>query len=135
MAKTATRTEPHPAPAEQSAPESPQTLDDRTPIDDLEAKKKKRKPRPKRESLPDGYKRRLPAGKERVVTVVKDEIGKEGGFPLRVTDVETGAAIDTTALRIEGESEAVGNLDVCTGRPGIGLKTRGSILVGRSRPA
>jgi hypothetical protein len=120
------------APAEQ--PAAPQKLDDRTPLDD--AAERKRKGRPAKKQLPEGYKKRLPAGTVKKVRVVKDELGKEGGKPYRVEE-EDGTARDYDRVKIEGESEMKQDEQLIgCGVPGRGwLETTASVLVGRGRKA
>jgi hypothetical protein len=127
MARTKSKSRPAQQEPQAASGAPPQTLDDRTPLDDLAGAKRKR------EAVPTGFRKRLPAGPERVVSVDREELGQPGGLPLRVTDVATGQAIMTDKLKIEGDSQAV-VASACGAPVGIGIGTSAAILVGRSRP-
>lgn len=112
---------------EQSQPVAapPQKLDDQTPLDDIRRKK---------EELPEGYKKRLPGGVERKVSIVKKRVGKTKAKVYRVES--DGVVKDYDRLKIEGESEMVHETDTSgCGLPGrIYIKTEAPLAVGNERP-
>jgi hypothetical protein len=130
MAKTKTKQAPKTANEQASADAAAGQLklDDRTSIDDLKSKKTKK------EELPKGFKRRLPAGVRRMVKVNRHQLdGNKDNKPVMI--YEDGKLVaQTDKMRIEGESDMVcpkiGGGGCGPGR-GAHVETDAAILIGK----
>lgn len=114
------------------APAGGGAVDDRTPIDDLEA----RRGRKAKEELPEGFTRRLPAGPKRQVRIVRAQLGKKNGKVFRVTEPD-GSERDYDKVEIEGPSRLTHEVEQqgCSTVGRAAVETEASVLVGRGRKA
>lgn len=110
-------------------PAGTQKLDDRTLIDDVRDKKRKK------EQIPKGFTRRLPAGVKRTLKVNRDDLyeDKKNAKPFLV--YENGKQVaKADKIRIEGDSDMV-TKDIGGGGCGPSvsahIETESSILIGK----